>query len=105
MMSAKVLEPASLVVPTNRPLLLMFGYGRFKIAPGEVELIPTPPPARIKNWFVPVEAKGEPCASAQTKAPSCKACAWLPPAKLMAPCATLLLPRGIVAPKPPTKLL
>lgn len=55
---------------------------------------PTPPEARIRNWFSPVEAKSPLAASAQTNAPLWLAAAWCPAARLWSPAAVLLRPPG-----------
>jgi hypothetical protein len=54
---------------------------------GLVVLMPTFPPARMRNWLLLVEAKAAFCESAHTNAPACSACACWPAARLYWPLA------------------
>jgi hypothetical protein len=65
-------------LPENKPLPFTF-----KVA-AEVALVlmPTPPPARMRNWLLAVEEKSALVESAQTKAPLWRALARRPAAKL-----------------------
>jgi hypothetical protein len=66
------------------------------LAWGDAVPIPTRS-ARIRNWFVPVEAKSAFSLSAQTKLPSCTALALRPAARLKRPAAMFPKPPGTVA--------
>ena len=57
--------------------------------PGLFVLMPTPPPARMRNWLLAVDEKLADVLSPQTKEPSCAARAELPPANEVKPAAVL----------------